>query len=445
MTLTDAHRFTDEANQQCALIEMHVLRGQRLPCAARLSSTASLPTSVSDQQQQSVSALIAVPTTTPTAAYYPGADAGREHGGQEYINNDGGGQEYNSGGLDTSASSAGQQQVIDASRAAAATHRRMAQPRATLGNLIWPNGEQLTTVQYQERYYEYFNKAAQAAAQAAQAAALAQVQAQLLPTVPQVQAPVVLGNDNANANGGGVRGVPFPNASAYAPPNPYNAPALPASAVNAGSYSVDDGYGGGGSGGNTSPEAYRSGFHSSSPSISGVGDAYNSNANASGAVPYYMDESIKIQAARLWGDRRHELVRAVFAGSESASAAAAAAAARRARAVRGGAAETLGTRRDSYAGQPYGQGLPHPSKAYVPGLYSSLSRLCADQRKRVALGGVRVGEPDARGYGGGGGGFAGRVGRESSASGTSGTNGSGSGSGASSGGSVRFRMSMESA
>ncbi|KAJ7681632.1 hypothetical protein B0H14DRAFT_3677922 [Mycena olivaceomarginata] len=110
MTLTDARRFTDEADQQHALIEMHGLYCLSRPSAPNLlptstsapiayPSTASLPTSVSDQpagqqqqQQQSVSAPIAVPTSTPTGAYYPGADAGRERGGQEYINNNGGGQ-----------------------------------------------------------------------------------------------------------------------------------------------------------------------------------------------------------------------------------------------------------------------------------------------------------------------------------------------------------------
>ncbi|KAJ7693732.1 hypothetical protein B0H14DRAFT_3905863 [Mycena olivaceomarginata] len=667
-------RFTDEADQQRALIEMHGLyclsRPMRIsPATAKFKppqpdllptstsapiayptppgypSTASLPTSVSDQpqgeqqqQQQSVSAPIAVPTSTPTGAYYPGADAGRERGGQEYINNNGGGQEYNNGGsgMGTSASRAGveyfaqqygggapsqqvPQQQQQKQQVGVPTQQQQQQPppdewrytaqRAILGNVIGPNGEQsplvgedtLRTffVPFGEIHYVKvpvgkhcgfvqfvrkadaeraiekmqgfplgilmgdIDKAAQTAAQAAQAAALAQVQAQPPPTVPQVQALVVPGNVNANANRGGgitpamLEGMThdqavallqkfgyaaFPSApaaaSAYAPPNPYSAPAPPASNVNAGvnggSYSVGGGYGGGGSGGsgggNTSPEAHRSGFHSSSsPSNSNVSDAYNSNANANGAVPHYTDESIKV---RRGGGEEASFGYPARSAYEVPTLPSASATTTGSNPFVGGstgtssfspfspdpnqlpqqqqhqgqqqqqqhgagglyaAAEMFGKRRDSYAGQPYGQELPHPSKAYAPGFFPGwggygggggdgfagsppafqanryqrhaqpISRPNSGSARRGGgefgldamhdlngtLASLDLDQREERGVGGWGllkspTATEASVGGESSASGTSGTSGSGSGSGASRGGSVQFRMSMES-
>ncbi|KAF8145484.1 hypothetical protein K438DRAFT_544922 [Mycena galopus ATCC 62051] len=593
-------RFTDEADQQRALIEMHGLyclsRPMRIsPATAKFKppqpdplptstsapsaypaphgypSTVSLPTSVSDpqqgqqQQQQSVSAPIAVPTTTPTGAYYPGADAGRERGSQEYINNNGGGQEYNSGGMGRSASGVEveyfaqqyggaapsqqmsqqqqqqqQQQVVGVSaqqqQPPTDEWRHTAQARAILGNLIGPNGEQLTStdpynttvfvgglsplvgedtlrtffvpfgeihyvkvpvgkhcgfVQFvrkadAERAIEKMQgfpvggsrirlswgrsqyKAAQAAAQAAQAAALAQVQAQP-PT------PVVPGNA-ANANGGGgitpamlegmthdqavallqKFGYPaFPSApaaaSAYASPNPYSVPAPPASNVNAGvnggSYSVGGGYGGGGSGGsgggNTSPEAYRSEFHSSSPSNSNVNDAYNSNANANGAVPHYTDESIKVRrgvgeeasfgypARSAYEVPTLPSAGVTITGSNAFVGGSAGTSSfspfspdpnqlpqqqhqgqhHQQQHGAGGlyaAAEMLGKRRDSYAGQPYGQGLPHPSKAYAPGFFP-VPPVLQTNGSASRSAGSGSGSPTRGGYGsGGGGGFTGR-------------------------------------
>ncbi|KAJ7817494.1 hypothetical protein B0H14DRAFT_3877482 [Mycena olivaceomarginata] len=182
-------RFTDEADQQRALIEMHGLyclsRPMRIsPATAKFKppqpdllptstsapsayptppghpSTASLPTSVSDQpqgqqQQQQQSERITQAQTR-----------GRERGGQEYIKNNGGGQEYNNGGsgMGTSASRAGveyfaqqygggapsqkvpqqhqQQQVVGVptqqqqQKSAPDEWRYTAQARAILGNLI---------------------------------------------------------------------------------------------------------------------------------------------------------------------------------------------------------------------------------------------------------------------------------------------------------------------
>ncbi|KAJ7889350.1 hypothetical protein B0H14DRAFT_3429663 [Mycena olivaceomarginata] len=616
-------RFTDEADQQRALIEMHGLyclsRPMRIsPATAKFKppqpdllptstsapsayptppghpSTASLPTSVSDQpqgqqqqQQQSVSAPIAVPTSTPTGAYYPGADAGRERGGQEYIKNNGGGQEYNNGGsgMGTSASRAGveyfaqqygggapsqqvpqqhqQQQVVGVptqqqqQKPAPDEWRYTAQARAILGNLIGPNGEQLTStdpyntmwrgrmadvwksihtptritdpkqepthrafspstttvfvgglsplvgedtlrtffVPFGEIHYvkvpvgkhcgfvQFVRKADaeraiekmqgfpvggsrirlsrgrsqyKAAAQAAQAAALAQVQAQ-----PQAQAPVVPGNgmthDQAVALLQKFGYAAFSSApaatSAYAPPNPYSAPAPPASNVNAGvnegSSSVGGGYGGGGScgsgGGNMSPEAYRSGFHSSSsPSNSNVSDAYNSNANANanGALPHYTDESIKVRRGGGEEASFGYLARSVY---EVPTLPSASATTTGSNAFVGGstgtssfspflpdpnqlpqqqqlqeqqqqqqhgagglyAAAEFGKRRDSYAGQPYGQGLPHPSKAYAPGFFRVPPELQTNGSASRSAG-SGSGSLTRGGYGGGGGGgFAG--------------------------------------
>ncbi|KAJ7871811.1 hypothetical protein B0H14DRAFT_201810 [Mycena olivaceomarginata] len=191
-------RFTDEADQQRALIEMHDLyclsRPMRIsPATAKfkppqpdgvspsgLSTSASapgypsavtnvpMPTSVSvsdqqqQQQQQSVSAPIAVPST---ASYYPG--------GSDAV-------AYTPGGgvMSTSASASGagaeyfaqqygvgvgvgvpQQQAQAPSQQQPPVHppqqqqqqqgndewRHAAQARAILGNLIGPNGEQLTS------------------------------------------------------------------------------------------------------------------------------------------------------------------------------------------------------------------------------------------------------------------------------------------------------------
>ncbi|KAJ7841993.1 hypothetical protein B0H14DRAFT_2586553 [Mycena olivaceomarginata] len=317
-----------------------------------------------------------------------------------------------------------------------------------------------------------------AAAQAAQAAALAQVQAQPPPTVPQVQAPVVPGNVNANANGGGgimpamLEGMTHDQAvallqkfwyaafssapaaaSAYAPPNPYSVPAPPASNVNAGvnegSSSVGGGYGGGGSGGsgggNTSPEAYRSGFHSSSsPSNSNVSDAYNSNANANanGALPHYTDESIKV---RRGGGEEASFGYPVRSVYEVPTLPSASATTTGSNAFVGGstatssfspfspdpnqlpqqqqhqgqqqqqqhgagglyAAAEFEKRRDSYAGQPYGQGLPHPSKAYAPGFFPVPPELQTNGSASRSAG-SGSGSLTRGGYGGGGGGgFAG--------------------------------------
>ncbi|KAF7352151.1 hypothetical protein MVEN_01178300 [Mycena venus] len=180
-------RFTDEADQQRALIEMHGLyclsRPMRIsPATAKfkppqpdlgpgalpastsapsypsVATTAPLPTSVSapsgEQQQQqqqqsqqppSVSTPIAVPTATP---YYPSADATAYTPGS---------------GLSTSASGAGaeyfaqyavQPQSVPGQPGVGVPvaggqqqdeWRHTAQARAILGNLIGPNGEQLTS------------------------------------------------------------------------------------------------------------------------------------------------------------------------------------------------------------------------------------------------------------------------------------------------------------
>ncbi|KAJ7815248.1 hypothetical protein B0H14DRAFT_3149174 [Mycena olivaceomarginata] len=71
------------------------------------------------------------------------------------------------------------------------------------------------------------------------------------------------------------------------------------------------------------------------------------------------------------------------------------------------AAEMFGKRRDSYAGQPYGQGLPHPSKAYVPGFFP-VPPVLQTNGSASRSAGSGLGSPTRGGYGGGGGdGFAG--------------------------------------
>ncbi|KAJ7878324.1 hypothetical protein B0H14DRAFT_2567287 [Mycena olivaceomarginata] len=237
--------------------------------------------------------------------------------------------------------------------------------------------------------------------------------------------------------------------SAYAPQNQYSAPAPPASNVNAGvnegSSSVGGGYGGGGSGGsgggNMSPEAYRSGFHlSSSPSNSNVSDAYNSNAN--GALPHYTDESIKVRHGGGEEASFGYLARSVY---EVLTLPSASATTTGSNAFVGGSTGTssfspflpdpnqlpqqqqhqeqqqqqqhgagglyavaeFGKRRDSYAGQPYGQGLPHPSKAYAPGFFPVPPELQTNGSASRSAG-SGSGSLTRGGYGGGGGGgFAG--------------------------------------
>ncbi|KAJ7803292.1 hypothetical protein B0H14DRAFT_3884152 [Mycena olivaceomarginata] len=241
-------------------------------------------------------------------------------------------------------------------------------------------------------------------------------------------------------------------ASACAPPNPYSAPAPPASNVNAGvnggSYSVGGGYDGGGSGGsgggNTSPEAHRSGFYSSfSPSNSNVSDAYNSNANANGAVPHYTDESIGV---RRGGGEEASFGYPARSAYEVPTLPSASATTIGSNPFVGGstgtssfspfspdpnqlpqqqqhqgqqqqqqhgagelyaAAEMFGKRRDSYAGQPYGQGLPHPSKAYAPGFFP-VPPVLQTNGSASRSAGSGLGSPTRGGYGGGeGDGFAG--------------------------------------
>ncbi|KAJ7241513.1 hypothetical protein B0H12DRAFT_43935, partial [Mycena haematopus] len=189
-------RFTDEADQQRALIEMHGLyclsrpmrispatakfkppQAELLPASASEPSTSSvyaasssgsvypasasgtsgypgyppnatpLPTSVSEPQQQSVSAPIATATATPPAGYYSA-----DRNSQEYAYpTDRNTQEY----------FAQQQQhpqqyapppppaPLPAPSAVSTQQadewRHTAQARAILGNLIGPNGEQLTS------------------------------------------------------------------------------------------------------------------------------------------------------------------------------------------------------------------------------------------------------------------------------------------------------------
>ncbi|KAJ7848374.1 hypothetical protein B0H14DRAFT_899168, partial [Mycena olivaceomarginata] len=167
-------RFTDEADQQRALIEMHGLyclsRPMRISPATKppqadgaspagLSTSASapaMPTSVSvsdqqQQQQQSVSAPIAVPST---ASYYPGggdAVAYAPGGGVMSTSATGGGkgaeyfaQQYGVGVPQQQVQAPMQQQRVHPPQQGNDEWRHAAQARASLGNFIGPNGEQLT-------------------------------------------------------------------------------------------------------------------------------------------------------------------------------------------------------------------------------------------------------------------------------------------------------------
>ncbi|KAJ6464526.1 hypothetical protein C8R45DRAFT_501390 [Mycena sanguinolenta] len=550
-------RFTDEADQQRALIEMHGLyclsRPMRIsPATAKFKppqpdllptsasapstypapggypSTTQLPPSVSEQQPHSVSAPIAVTGTTPVG-YYPGDRTSQEYGA----------------GLSTSASGEYYAQSYSAPQttapppslapppppAAASTQqqgdewRHTAQARAILGNLIGPNGEQLTStdpynttvfvgglsplvgedtlrtffvpfgeihyvkvpvgkhcgfVQFvrkadAERAIEKMQgfpvggsrirlswgrsqyKAAQAAAQAAQAAALAQVQAQAqVQPPPPVPAPVVPANSNnpnanpsANANGVGVGGItpamlegmthdqavallqkfqmqgfaalsnPPASANPYPPQsNPYSA-----SAGASGSY--------GGANGNTSPEAYRNGFHSSSPSNGNVvADAYNVNNSANGGAPHFTDEALKMRRGEEapFGYPSRGAYEVPTPSSASASTATGGATSfspfspdpnqhqqgqhqhqqpqfgqqQHGHGAGAGAlyaaAEMLGKRRDSYA-----TGLPHPSKAYAPGFFPVGPTLqTGGASKGVGMASSGSSSPTRGGYSGGG-------------------------------------------
>ncbi|KAJ7167857.1 hypothetical protein C8R46DRAFT_1034453 [Mycena filopes] len=522
-------RFTDESDQQRALIEMHGLyclsrpmrispatakykppqpdaanaanvtngngNGNTLPASTSYASTgsstssyssvSSIPTSVSgggDAQQQQGSGQQRAPSVSAVVAVYGngnGVPVGASVGGG------GGAQEYFAQYGQQQAQQPGQPQQDPT----AAEWRHHAQARAILGNLIGPNGEQLTStdpynttvfvgglsplvgeetlrtffvpfgeihyvkvpvgkhcgfVQFvrkadAERAIEKMqgfpvggsrirlswgrNKAAQAAAQAAQAlgglqsvppqqqlqqqqqqqpmsipapvpVVVPQVQQQQQPQAP-LQPPVVNANalsalqdltqeqvymllqnlQGYGASPNGYASVPQqqqqqqqqanPNVGGYAP--------VPGPSGNGNG----GGYGAGGSssgGSNNGAEAYRNGYHSSSPSNSNVGDAYMGGAGANGGgapQPPYTEEGLKVRRedASPFGYPQQRAYESYSAPAPS----------------------------------PYIVGLPHPSKAYAPGFSQTPVAIGTGSGNG---GSGRAGSSPTRG-GYGGGGFAG--------------------------------------
>ncbi|KAJ7798122.1 hypothetical protein B0H14DRAFT_3492881 [Mycena olivaceomarginata] len=216
-------------------------------------------------------------------------------------------------------------------------------------------------------------------------------------------------------------------ASACAPPNPYSAPprlqatSTPESMGGA-IASVEGTTVVGAAGAAAGTRARRrtaADLLELSPSNSNVSDAYNSNANANGAVPHYTDESIGCAVAV---GKRHLGSNPFVGGSTGTSSFSPFSPdpnqlpqqqqhqgqQQQQQHGAGGCTRRgeFGKRRDSYAGQPYGQGLPHPSKAYAPGFFPVPPVL--QTNGSASRSGVRVGESDTRRvWGWGGDGFAG--------------------------------------
>ncbi|KAJ7681933.1 hypothetical protein DFH06DRAFT_284411 [Mycena polygramma] len=494
-------RFTDEADQQRALIEMHGLyclsRPMRIsPATAKFKPppSDSLPASASAPSYSSVSTAAQLPTS-----------------------------------VSVSASGEQQQQPQQPQQQQQQQHH---QARAILGNLIGPNGEQLTStdpynttvfvgglsplvgeetlrtffvpfgeihyvkvpvgkhcgfVQFvkkadAERAIEKMQgfpvggsrirlswgrsqyKAAQAAAQAAQAAALAAAAAAAPQPQPQsvaAPAPVVqsaapAANANGNANAPGVitpamlQGMtqeqaiallqkfgmgygPFPAPNPYAaPPNVVNgggylpsAPSPSNANQNGGSYGPAPGSSNNSnSGSNNGAEAYRNGFHSTSPSNGNLAEACNNNANANAHAPQpqFTDESLKVRhddGPFGYTPRAYEVPAPTGSSSSAGSSFSPFSPdpnghqpqqQQQQQPQIGGlyaAAELLGKRRDSYASStPYGlaAGLPHPSKSYAPGFFPvqpALTPVNGGAHRKMS----GSGSPTRGGYGGGG--FAG--------------------------------------
>ncbi|KAJ7701257.1 hypothetical protein B0H14DRAFT_3173676 [Mycena olivaceomarginata] len=461
-------RFTDEADQQRALIEMHGLYCLSRPTAAERVRP------------------IAVPST---ASYYPGggdAVAYAPGGGVMSTSATGGGtgaeyfaQQYGVGVPQQQVQApVQQQQPVHPPQQGNDEWRHASQARTSLGNLIGPNGEQLTGtdpynttvfvgglsplvgeetlrtffVPFGELHYvkvpvgkrcgfvQFVRKAdaeraiekmqgfpvggsqirlswgrSQCCCSGAQAAAMAQAQP---PAV--VQAPVVVlrqqagassGNGNNHSHGGNaitpamLEGMTHEQAVMLLQSGGVNGGGGGNANARGGSYSVGAPNG---SGGNANgAEAYRNGFHSSSPSNGNVSvsEAYGGG----GGKACFTDESLKVR----WGEEVESLgypqrgacevpasasVGSGGGGGGSSSHSATTSSfspfspdpnqhqpyghgpghphqqsQHQGQGPIGGlyvAVEMLGKRRDSYAGYGHGQLLlPHPSKAYAPGFF----------------------------------------------------------------------------